>query len=89
MIIDVVPRYLSCTTKLLSKCTESLISSIHKALSQPQGTPAEGSCASRREKQLANPSKALVDSHFHTVCTLQTDVSWCSLWLKDGGQSQG
>lgn len=38
MTIDVVPVYLSCTTKLLSKCTESLISSIHKALSQPQDT---------------------------------------------------
>lgn len=38
MMIDAVPRYLSCATKLLSKCTESLISSIHKALPQPQST---------------------------------------------------
>lgn len=38
MMIDVVPRYSSSTTKLLSKCAESLISSMHKDLSQPQGT---------------------------------------------------
>lgn len=28
-------------------------------------------------------------SHFHAICMLQTDVSWCFLWVKDVGQSQG
>lgn len=51
--------------------------------------PAEGSCASRKEKQRANPCKAPVVSHFHAICMLQTDVSWCFLWFKDVGQSQG
>lgn len=35
-MMDVVPRYLSCTPTLLSKCRERLICSIHKALTQPR-----------------------------------------------------
>lgn len=89
-MIDVVPRYLSCGIKLLTKHTESLIANIHKipicapAIHHPSAItaagpppPAEGSCASRREKQLHKPRM------------LQTDISWCFLWFKDVGQSHG
>lgn len=101
-MIDVVPRYLSCGIKLLTKHTESLIANIHKipicapAIHHPSAItaagpppPAEGSRASRREKQLDKPPTATRVSHFQATCMLQTDISWCFLWFKDVGQSHG
>lgn len=94
-MIDVVPRYLSCGIKLLSKCTESLIANVHKipicapAIYHPSAitaagppSPAEGSCSSRRENQLDKPSRAMGVSHFQATCMLQTDIGWCFLWFK-------
>lgn len=71
-MIDVVPGYLSCGIKLLTKRTESLIANVHKipicapTMHHPSAVtatgpppPAEGSCACRREKQLDKPSTAM------------------------------
>lgn len=81
--------------------TEILIANVHKIpicappIHHPSAIrtagpppPAERSCASRREKQLEKPSTAMGVSHFQATCVLQTDVRWCSSWLKDVGQSQ-
>jgi len=46
--IDVVPRYLSCGIKLLTKCMESLITSVHKiSICAPSHPPPRGSLISR------------------------------------------
>lgn len=93
-MIDIVPGYLFCGIKLLTKCTESLIANVHKipiyapAIHHPSASAAPTAsgvvwCLRGESSEARQPQPSA--SHFQDPSMLQTDGGWrcgSGTWVK-------